>query len=50
MGRAYHITHNTTSNATKEFWEVPGDKFGVNINLYCQFHWFFKMKEHINGI
>ena len=42
MGRAYHITHNTTSHAIKEFWEVLGDKFGVNIDLYCHFHWFSK--------
>ena len=42
MGRAYHITRNTTSHAIKEFWEVLGDKFGVDIDLYCHFHWFSK--------
>ena len=45
MGRAYHISHNTTIHATREFWEVLGDKLGVNTDLYYHFHWFPKRKN-----
>ena len=44
MGRAYHISRNTTIHATREFWEGLGDKLGVNIDLYY-FHWFPKRKN-----
>ena len=45
MGHAYYISHNTTIHATKEFWEVLGDKLGINIDLYCHFHSFSKRKN-----
>ena len=45
IGRAYHISHNTTIHATREFWEVLGDKLGVNTDLYYHFHWFPKRKN-----
>ena len=48
MGRAYYISHNTTIHANREFWEVLGDKLGVNIDL--SFSLVSKTKEHINGI
>ena len=45
VGRTYHISPNTTIHATREFWEVLGDKLGVNTDLYYHFHWFPKRKN-----